>query len=75
MPPGGERVDQRLNYLGVVANDKPGGFLAGSRGRREPRGFLPANLVAGVCDGLCFPWVVGPCLLYTSDAADDCCRV
>ena len=63
VPTRGEHVDQRLNGLGVVAKEKPGVSLAGQRirGRRNHSGFLPANLVAGVGDGLRFALLIMLC--------------
>ena len=62
VPARGQRVDQWLNGLGIIADEKPGIFLAGFRGRRDrSSGFLPANLVAGVRDGLGFTLLVMLC--------------
>ena len=49
----GQRVDQRLHDIGVVADEEPGGSVAGLR-RRGAGGRLPADLVAVVRDGLGF---------------------
>ena len=52
MPTRSECVDQRLNCIGVIADEEPGGSLAGFRAGARSSGFLPADLVAVVRDGL-----------------------
>src|ERR1700731_992907 len=52
LPPRGECVDQRLNRWGIITNQKPGGFLAGFGAGDWSSGFLPADFVAVVRDGV-----------------------
>ena len=61
VPVRGQRVDQRLNCIGIIADEEPGRSLAGFRIGGCGSGFLPANLVARVRDGLGFTLLVVLC--------------